>query len=923
MNPLRTRLRPARCLLLLLLSTALAPGIAAQSATVTDGQHLTATVDARGVRQLTVDGTTFDFADLPPLVVRTTQLASGQVTYAEHSGAGLLLSQPIVRGLGARVASVTWQRCQIPGLVGQFRVRCRYEVLDPPQGPGLAVRTTLVRSNLERGIAAIAYRQHLVSSQNPTTVYGGFAGAVELTYDSIVRGEYDPTNVLLVSGGLRRIGSDPAQEFLATRTCESHFVTATVHDDRTQGLLVTRDSATDPDNTAREFGLFGSSDVAGDAGEEFGFGVVAYLPNDHLPGNGGLTDVTVGSGLMLGTCDHTVNPDPYWNIVRTYRTRWFDPVMVGVDKHAERPEWMERSLYMVINVDAGGTVAVDAADTFVDEFLAYHDQVTDLALLVWGTTDLETYQPLPGVGTLLQRLEATALRRNVTIRTAFYYLPTHYLSADPNGGTRVAEANLDPFGVPTRVALPGLGNRYDVRLGSPANGAFFDATMDRLITGYGLDGMFLDDAYRARTFDIRHYEPGAAVTGRTTSSTDGYLAQLGAAKAAFERQNAQGYLVTELAMLGRGAPGNLIQGGVDPVHSFGPFFANLADEARFHPFANDVAGEHWLCGFAGDLGQNWLKMCDFGQVHHITTAVVHGMLPVQLPSTNFGVYRDFFQICRDGLIDCGLPENAALTLQSDVADDAVAFFSKHRDVLTAWRRQPLPGTHDIGRVTIESCDIDDNLIYQLEVDELAHGCFSRDSDLAIAFANPTATTRTVQVTLRRDDPEVPLLGAYRVTSQDLADADPTTLVTSNAGPIAFVVTLPPRGFQMVRVEPVVFSIHTTPNVAACRGGSLAGTGARDGADLLLNLRVRGAPVSAPASLVVGPESASLALPGITCLLLVGPTTAAWLPAATDAQGAADLGLRFATPVSLHYQFVALDAATGEPLATNGLEARAP
>src|SRR5690606_41115485 len=121
-----------------------------------------------------------------------------------------------------------------------------------------------------------------------------------------------------------------------------------------------------PENNARELGFFGANSLDGSP-QRFGFGLAGYLPNDDRPGNDG-GELAIGSGIVVAPFPQEHATDPYWDVVRAYRARWVDPMLDGIDKTAERPDWMERSMYMVLNVDQGGFIDVAAVTQFVDKF---------------------------------------------------------------------------------------------------------------------------------------------------------------------------------------------------------------------------------------------------------------------------------------------------------------------------------------------------------------------------------------------------------------------------------------------------------------------------------------------------------------------------------------------------------------------------
>lgn len=907
----------SRAILAFALGTASIASVAhAQSPVViTDGQSLSAEVGARGIIELRAGDQTWRFLPADPLVVRLTSLAGNEMSWSDHAGDTFSGRPPRVGLTSGSSCRVLRAGCSIPGATGTFTLALDYEVVPAPQGPGVAVRVSLEESTLEFGIAAIGYRQHLDARDAPETVIGGFTGAIELSFDDLSTGTFNVDHPYLVTGGLSSHGY-PGERYLTTRSSETMLVAATHHPRQPFGLLITRDGRHDPDNTGREFGFFGGNDLRNDQRPEFGFGTIAYLPNDDRLGNGGIVG-PIGAGLVIAPFAQENADDPYWDVVRAYRDRWVDPMLDGIDKAAERPDWLSRSVFMVLNVDRYGVVEHDAVSRFVDEYLQYHDAVEDLAILLWGATDAHRWEPLPGLAELIQRLEGIEIRTGVAIRPSLYYLPTNYRT-DETGGTRLDEVARDPFG--DLVQLPNQFGTYTYRLrsGSSENAEFFAGWLDTTLPPFGIDGVYFDDAFRDRTFYTYHYDATLPVQGRTSESVAGVLGHMDLTNAYFARRQAAGYLISELGIAGRSIPGNLVQGGPDIVQSLGPLFESPERVVLFRPFLNDVAGHHWLSGYSGDISHHWLALSDYDDLLYFATPVVHGLLPVQAPFATQGRYYDFFQLCAEGIIDCENPLFRAVGVHSDYANDATAFFRRHNDVLTGWRRQPLPGSHDIAKRDIAFRGETGDVAYRVRTDELPYGCFGDGDKLAIAVTNPTFDAAVATFLIARDRYGMRFDGAYQVTVQPLEDEQRTVLLRQAEGDLAFRVRLEPRAFAMIEIEPAAPEITPIANASGCTGGTLAASVTATATGHSVQMAVSGAPPATPGALVVGLQPTARALPWSACQLLVDLDTAFSAPLVADANGAIDLTFAVTSGLTTHVQYLALDPTLPAVFATNAL-----
>ena len=844
------------------------------------GGDLSASVGPNGLVEIGTGRERLRFVDAHPLVVRVTDLSGPRVRHRDHVGVALQGAAVAVVATSDSAATVSWTDCRIAGIDGSFDVACDYEVVAAPHGPAVAVRTRLVASRLAVGIAAIGYRQFLAGPELPERLWGGFTGALEVRFDDLADGTLDAQQDFLRSGGLMHLGASGGEEYLTTRTSETLLIAATAHPGRAHGLLVTRDGRHDPDNAAREVGLFGAHDITGDGHDEFGVGALAFVSNDDAAGNDGV-DGPIGSGLVFGIYEQTAAQDPYWDVVRAYRARWIEPLLAGIDKHAERPDWMAESMYMVLNVEGPSGVRVDAVVRFLIDYLDFHDEVTDVALHLWGAVDQERAEPLPGLDSLIGRLEDVEASTGVRIRPSLYYLPTAY-EADASGGTRLDQVCRDPFGAPIRHPVAERPGKYSfaVDTAGAAHRAFYANWMESLFPSYGIDGVYFDDAYRNRNFHLFHYDGAATLRGRRTESVAACYDLMQDTNEHFARWSRQGYLITELGVVGRSVPGNLVQGVPGVLEAPGGLFTSPQRGVRLRNWVNDVAGHHWLSGYAGNIAHRWLLMPNPSDLLFSATDVVHGMLPVQAPLAFGGGYYDFFQLSGAVSLD-GVPEAAApIRLQSVMANRSMAFLRRHRDVLTGWQREGLPGTHDIADHDIVFQDQQGQPAYTIRVPEIPFGTFAKDGAVAVALANPHTFGRRVELRLSADAAGVLGAGPWRVSIRsEQADAAREMLEVSGAdsGVLKLVVDLPPLDFAMLVVEPRTGGTESDVGASGCAECSVAVSAS--------GIAVTGAPAGAPGVLLVG-RSAVASVAGIPCPLGVDPRGAIVAPFACDAAGAA-------------------------------------
>ncbi len=116
-------------------------------------------------------------------------------------------------------------------------------------------------------------------------------------------------------------------------------------------------------------------------------------------------------------------------------------------------------------------------------------------------------------------------------------------------------------------------------------------------------------------------------------------------------------------------------------------------------------------------------------------------------------------------------------------------------------------------------------------------------------------------------------------------------------------------------NPVPIICALTPYGSPC-GPRLEGTDAIVGGNHRIRLQVRSATPNAPLALALGAQTASLPLPSSPCLLLVQPFAFASLNA--DGAGNAELTIPIAGAAVGRFYSQALDWATGQILASNGL-----
>ena len=408
--------------------------------------------------------------------------------------------------------------------------------------------------------------------------------------------------------------------------------------------------------------------------------------------------------------------------------------------------------------------------------------------------------------------------------------------------------------------------------------------------------------------------------GRTESAVRGYFGHLQLANDFFGSRASQGYLLTELASVGRSIPGNLVQGGPDIVQSLGPLFQSPEHSARFRPFVNDVAGHQWLSGYAGDISHQWLTLRDFDDLLYFLTPVVHGLVPIQAPFATGGRYFDFFQLCAEGLFDCGDPRFRGVELHSVYANDAMEFFRRHGDILTRWRREPLPGTHDIAAHEIEFHDGAGGTAYKVSTDALAFGCFGDGDRIAVALTNPQQTAGRVRFVIERGRYGFDLAGHQRVSLQRLGEVGAQMILEQTSGDLAFEVELPPLGYAMLTIDPAV-AFTSTPNAAGCEGGALLGRSTYDGTEQTIEFAIDQAPPGAQGLLAIAAGPGASPLPTSLCSMLIDLASALTVPCATDASGATNLSFRSSVPLDVHVQGVLVDPLSGSLVATNAVHAQ--
>ena len=795
-------------LLALLAALGASAPLAAQGppVTLTNGQGLTVKVTTNGIQEIDAGGDLYRFEDVPPFFLQATTLAGGQVTWREFRSTDLTVATKSVVSLSPTRCTLAWRACALPGITGTCDLVYAYELVAGERS--IAIRGTVESSSLSSGLTSVTYRQYLQEDATPYAVTGGFTGAMHVTVDKLQASKWNMQHPLLATGGVLPLGATNPELFMATRTGETLLIAATHHDNRSQGLLVTRDARFDPDNTGREVGFFGVNAVSTTA-PRFGFGCQSYMPGDNRPANGGAA-LAIGAGIRIDLFARENTAEPYWDVVRAYRSRYVDPLLVGQRKPAERPAWAGRSVYIAVNVSTGGIVNEPQTTTFLDEFLATYDQVSDVTLLLWGACDGEHFRPLPGLEQLTAKVQALASKHRKQVHMAFYYLPTWYAS-DATGGTRLPQVSLDPFANPVRFAFGGGANVffYSVNTSSAATQDFYRRWLNEVVAPNGITALFLDDAYRHRTF--YSYSYGAddedrlmGLAGRTPAMVDGYLWHMRATADWFQSRQQPSLLLTELGILGRSVPGNLLQ-GVGGIQNAGPFFIDPKEELQLMPFLNDVAGHHYLAGYAGTLGNEWIELADYADITYYSSQVVRGLVPMVTPIGMAGRYCDFFQMCRH-VVDCGKPRFRPLSYCSQFANLAIGFRGRHEAILSSWERQPLPGTHNIAKHRMFWEATHAVLPYYLTLDETPFGYF-RDPQhperFALAVANPREQTRNVRFRLSRDRYGLQLQGAYALTLQ--IGVGPTLYqvpYSSTASEIDFAFDVPALQMAMVRLEPV-------------------------------------------------------------------------------------------------------------------------
>src|SRR5690606_34277743 len=164
------------------------------------------TIGGNGITRLTRDAEVWQFADVDPVVVRITNLAGGRMTWSHFTGSQMLGTAPRVESGSATRCSVVRENCTVPGVAGDFDLIFDYELVLAPHGPGVAIRGRIRESSLAVGIAAVAYRQYLASTDAPELVVGGFTGAIEVAFQDLAQGAFDLSHPYLRSGGVSDVG---------------------------------------------------------------------------------------------------------------------------------------------------------------------------------------------------------------------------------------------------------------------------------------------------------------------------------------------------------------------------------------------------------------------------------------------------------------------------------------------------------------------------------------------------------------------------------------------------------------------------------------------------------------------------------------------------------------------------------------------
>lgn len=858
---------------------------------------VSAVVDDHGIESIHYQGTTIRMAQAHPLLISLTDLDNphnqGRVSptqaieVLDFDGSELRGASYVTRR-SASAASVAWTGT-LPGVTGRLTAVYDFEVVDGPQGPGVVVRGRLQSSTLELGIRSLTYRHCLAASNTPNWIAGGLTGLMECEFSALAAGAIDGNHPFLTSGGVHDFRGGEKQ-YLTTRTSESFLISSARSPGATHDLMVTLDGRRDPEHTSRDLGIFGAETLQGE--RLFATGAVSYLPNDNCPANGGKS-FEVGPGLYFSLLERRQQSDPYWDTVRAYRERWVDPFF-DEGLLDERPEWMERCLYLGMNVSPNGEIHPEPVLGFLDRLLSARESDTDLALLLWGALDEERYAPLLGLKELLDRIDQLEQTHGVRIHRSAYFLPTAYV-AGPSGGSRAKEIALDEFFEPSAWALTPSHFSFQVDTGGPSYARFLTGWLDLLPDR--LDGIYLDDAYRGRQWHQAAYNPGLSVQGRLPDQVRGYLKTFGLINEHFVRRGKRDtYLWTELGVLSQLAPGNLVQGNSGAIEVPGPIFSDTERRVRFRPFLNDVAGHRWMMGFSGTVTNAFLMLEDgLEPVFYTFTDVVRGMAPAINPIATSG---GFF----------GISEIAAahgepyLDAASGFADRSTTFFAENRDILTHWRREPLPGSTDIGLVQHRMAGhagafsgLAEAMPYDVPVEEIPYGVFSDGHGLAIAVCNPTldaagvAEDRVVGFSLERGRGDAALGGPVRVTVQSVNDALPRLLYAESAAgtaPIDLDVLVPGHDFLMIRIEPAVSSlaaVETTGSQSRLDGKILSNP---LGAEWEFTLT--DAPPLSEGALAVslsGPVSSPFGEGAEQLIVLPEPLS---LPFETDAQGRATI-----------------------------------
>jgi hypothetical protein len=774
----------------------LAKAPAQTEVTLTNALGCQAKITHNGIASIALGGDVHRFEDLAPFLVCTTQIAGGLASHTQYWGEDLVTTRKELVQSSPLLCRVSWIGCKLPGVVGTFDLTYTYELLAGRNA--VAVRGRLQGNNLAVGVQAIGYRQYLAAGDTPEAVTAGFTGAVTLRFELLAMEKWNLDHPFLLTGGRLQAGGARKEEFLTTRTGETMLIAATHCAKHRYDLLVARDPRNDPDNVGRDVGLVGSNPVgAGGSRARCGLGVISYLPNDNRAGNGGIP-LDVGAGIVLDLFRKQCPTEPYWDAVRAYRERHVDPLLDGLDKKAVRPDWAERCMFMAINVSDGTVVRQQPVVAFLDEFLRYYDRVNDVALLLWGATNALDYSPMPGLAELMANIRGLEAAHNKKIHASLYYLPTSY-NADALGGSRLTQVCRDPFGNAMRYGIAESEYLYLVNTGGTEAQNFFRQWLGDTFATSGVEGIYLDDALRGRHEFSCHYDTSAALQGRVPDMVRGYLQHM-QAPALVQKDR---YVITELGMLGRSVPGNLIQGN-GGLEGGGSFFRGADEELQLLPFLNDVAGgKHYLTGYAGIIHHTWQDLEDMSGALYFATPVVRGLVPLVAPLAIKDSYQDFFQLCRTGSYDCGKPRFRPLAYYSPFMNSAADFYARHSEILARWTRQPFPGTHDIPKRVIKFLATKASPAYFVTVDETPIGCFSGPGNpmtFAVALANPLEDNRTVRLRFASRANGILLNSHYRATLE-IDRGTRSEIARGRADELVCVVTLPGRSFGIVMLEP--------------------------------------------------------------------------------------------------------------------------